>query len=137
MDEAKRSLVQAWLIKAQRDLASAQRLSEGDDPLLDTAAYHCQQAAEKAMKAFLAFRDVRVRKTHDLEELITETSLLTPDYVVLTDAAKRISEYATEFRYPGIRIEPTQAEYEQAYQDASEFVSITLALIPAEAHPAA
>lgn len=65
MDEAKRSLVQAWLIKAQRDLASAQRLSVGDDPLLDTAAYHCQQAAEKAIKGFLVFSDVRVRKTHD------------------------------------------------------------------------
>lgn len=135
MDEAKRTIVQAWLIKAQRDLASAQRLSVGDNPLLDTAAYHCQQAAEKALKGFLVFRDVRVRKTHDLEELIMETTALTPDYAMLTGAAKRI--YATEFRYPGMRIEPMQAGNEQAYQNATQFVGITLALIPAEAHPAA
>lgn len=137
MDEAKQSIVQAWLIKAQRDLVSAQRLAEGDDPLLDIAAYHCQQAAEKAVKGFLVFRDVRVRKTHDLEELVAETTMLTPDYAGLTDAAKRITEYATVFRYPGIQIEPTQAEYEQAHQDASDFMGVTLALIPAEAHPAA
>lgn len=137
MDEAKRCIVQAWLVKALRDLASAQRLAKGDDPLLDTAAYHCQQAAEKATKAFLVFRDVRVRRTHDLEELIAEATALTPDYGRLTDAAKRITDYATLFRYPGMQMEPTQAEYEQAYQDASEFVSVTLALIPDEAHPAA
>ncbi len=137
MDDAKRDIVRSWLIKAQRDLASAQRLAAGEDPLLDTAAYHCQQAAEKAVKGFLVFRDVRVRKTHDLEELVAETTALTPDYARLTDAAKRITEYATMFRYPGMQMEPTQAEYEQAYQDASEFVRITLALIPAEAHPAA
>ena len=118
------------------DLASAQRLAAGNDPLLDTAAYHCQQAAEKAMKAFLVFRDVRVRKTHDLEELIAETTALTPNYAGLTDAAKRITEYATMFRYPRMQMEPTQAEYEQAYQDAAQFMSVTLSLIPAEAHPA-
>ena len=129
-------MVQAWLVKAQRDLASAQRLSEGGDPLLDTAAYHCQQAAEKAIKAFLVFRDVRVRKTHDLEELVAETTTLTPDYAEMTDAAKRVTEYATVFRYPGMQIEPMQAEYEQAYQDASAFFSVALVLIPAEAHPA-
>ena len=119
MDEAKRTIVQAWLIKAQRDLVSAQRLAVGDDPLLDTAAYHCQQAAEKAIKGFLVYSDVRVRKTHDLEELVAETTALTPDYARLTDAAKRITEYITIFRYPGMQMEPTRAEYEQAYQDAS------------------
>jgi hypothetical protein len=53
------------------------------------------------------------------------------------DDAKRITEYVTIFRYPGMQMEPTQAEYEQAYQDASEFISVTLALMPAETHPAA
>lgn len=59
MDEAKRVAVQAWLLKAQRDLASAKRLADGDAPLLDTAIYHCQQAAEKAIKGFLVCHDSR------------------------------------------------------------------------------
>ena len=41
-----RAMVKGWLIKAKHDLESAYRLSDGDDPLLDTAIYHCQQAAE-------------------------------------------------------------------------------------------
>jgi len=35
-----------------------------------------------------------------------------------------------------MQLEPTQAEYDQAYQDAAEFVRVTLTLILAEAHPA-
>ena len=53
MDEAKRDLVRAWLTLAQHDLASARKLSTDPDPYLDTAIYHCQQAAEKAVKGFL------------------------------------------------------------------------------------
>jgi hypothetical protein len=45
------------LDKAERDLASALRLLEGEPPFPDTAVYHCQQAAEKALKAFLAVRN--------------------------------------------------------------------------------
>ncbi len=70
MDEAKRDLVRAWLTKAQHDLASAHKLSTDPDPYLDTAIYHCQQAAEKAIKGFLVFHDQRFEKTHDIEALI-------------------------------------------------------------------
>jgi HEPN domain-containing protein len=136
MDEAKRVMVQAWLFKAQRDLDSAQRLADKSAPLLDTAVYHCQQAAEKTIKAFLVCHDVRVPKTHDLADLLLEAAAFTSDYAALTGAAERLTQYATLFRYPGARLEPTQAEYEQAYQEASQFVSITLGLIPTEAHPA-
>ncbi len=54
MDEPTKQEVQQWLIKADHDLRSAQRLmaSDRDDPILDTAVYHCQQTAEKALKAF-------------------------------------------------------------------------------------
>jgi hypothetical protein len=47
MDDALHELTRAWLVKAQHDLATARKLSLGPDPLLDTAIYHCQQAAEK------------------------------------------------------------------------------------------
>lgn len=136
MDEPKRDHVSRWLRKSQHDLESARRLAEGDDPLLDTAVYHCQQAAEKAVKAFLVLHDVRVPKTHNLVDLIGEASAFTSDYAAVSKTAKRLTQYATLFRYPDVSLDPTQAEYEQAYHDASQFVAITLALIPAEAHPA-
>ena len=67
---AKLELVQNWLIKAQHDLAAARKLAADPDPYLDVAVYHCQQAAEKAVKGFLAFHDQPFERTHDVEVLV-------------------------------------------------------------------
>jgi len=50
MNETKRQLIESWLTKARHDLTSAQVLGTNPVPLLDTGIYHCQQAAEKAIK---------------------------------------------------------------------------------------
>jgi HEPN domain-containing protein len=62
MDEAKRHEIRQWLIKAEHDLRSARRLLGDTPPLLDTAAYHCQQTAEKALKALLTLHDIPLPK---------------------------------------------------------------------------
>jgi len=49
-----------WLTKATNDHLSAVKLSDGDDPILDTAIYHTQQCAEKAFKAFLVYNEKSV-----------------------------------------------------------------------------
>lgn len=58
-----------WMGKARSDLRSAETLLAADPPLVGNALYHCQQAAEKAMKALLYWQDVPFQKTHKLEEL--------------------------------------------------------------------
>lgn len=50
MADMHRICVRAWFEKAHRDLLSAEKLAGGEMPLLDTAAYHCRQCAEKAVK---------------------------------------------------------------------------------------
>ncbi len=69
MDEAKVHEIRQWLIKADHDLRSAERLLTGDPPLLDTAVYHCQQVAEKALKAYLTLQDALFQKVHVLSAL--------------------------------------------------------------------
>jgi HEPN domain-containing protein len=69
-DEAKRDLVRRWLVKAWHDLAAAGKLAGGPDVYLDVAIYHCQRAAEKALKAFVVFHDERFQKTYDLRVLV-------------------------------------------------------------------
>lgn len=61
-----------WLLKAENDLKSAEKLSDGDDPVLDTAIYHTQQCAEKSLKAYLVYVEKIVRKVHDLDVLLTD-----------------------------------------------------------------
>jgi len=60
---------QAWLAKADADLRAAEHDRTATPPLLGDAAFHCQQAVEKAFKALLAWHDRPFRKTHNLEEL--------------------------------------------------------------------
>ena len=55
MNDAEREAVQGWLFKAKRDLATARRLASKRSPFLDTAVYHCQQSAGKALKGFLVY----------------------------------------------------------------------------------
>jgi len=45
---------------------------DGEPPLLDTAVYHCQQAAEKSLKAFLALNDVPIQRVHILGMLVEQ-----------------------------------------------------------------
>lgn len=70
MIEAKRQLVRNWLTRAQHDLMSARVLAASEPPLLDTAVYHCQQAAERAVKGFLVFSDHEFERVHDVEVLV-------------------------------------------------------------------
>lgn len=57
-----------WMIKAAHDLRAAETLAAASPPLNAQALFHCQQAAEKAIKAFLAWHGKSFRKTHNLEE---------------------------------------------------------------------
>lgn len=51
-------------------MTTARELGALPDGPLDTAIYHCQQAAEKAVKGFLAFHDHRLERSHDVERLV-------------------------------------------------------------------
>lgn len=137
MDEAQRRLVQGWLIKAQHDLATARKLADDPYPLLDTAIYHCQQAAEKAVKGFLAFRDQAVVKTHDVRFLVNQALSLEPGFEDCLEAAESVTPYATAYRYPDEVLEPDDEEFEMAKKAAMDLVAFVLSVLPEEVHPEA
>lgn len=135
MNDPKAELTKSWLVKAKRDLLSAHELSSADCPLLDTAAYHCQQAAEKAIKAFLLFHDVRFEKTHDIEVLILQAKDVDPDFMIMIEAARILTPLAVEFRYPGDYVEPEVDEYNEAFATAENIFNFVLQKLPAVVHP--
>ncbi len=71
--------------------------------LLGSSAYHSQQAAEKALKAFLTARQMRFHLTHDLVELQGQCRIVDAGFDGLVAAAQTLTPYATQFRYPGGR----------------------------------
>lgn len=136
IDAAKRSLVQSWLHKAQRDLAAARKLGAGPDPYFDTAIYHCQQAAEKTVKGFLVCFDQRFEKTHDIRLLVMQAAAIEPRFSEWAEIGLHLTPYATAFRYPSESLEPDEEEFQQAIKEAGQFYSFMLELLPAEVHPA-
>jgi HEPN domain-containing protein len=135
MDEPKRELVRNWLIRAERDLLAAQKLSAEPNPSLDTAIFHCQQAAEKAIKGFLVLHDKRFEKTHDITVLVNLAMPFNNGFSSWLDAGERLTPYAVAFRYPGDVLEPEQEEFDQALKAARGVYSFVLSLLPKEVHP--
>jgi HEPN domain-containing protein len=58
-----------WFVKAANDLRAAETLRTSQPALLAESVFHCQQAAEKALKGFLTWNNSVFRKTHNLEEI--------------------------------------------------------------------
>jgi HEPN domain-containing protein len=137
MDEAKLELVQSWLRKALHDLEAARVLGATEPPLLDMAMYHCQQAAEKALKGYLVYWDQRPEKTHSLGLLLDKVIPIEPLFDSWRDAANRLTPLATLYRYPGEGEEPSLEDFEEALDDATTIVKQALAFLPPEVSPGA
>ena len=113
----------AWLAKAHDDLRAAALDLQASPPLLSDAAFHCQQAAEKAMKGLFVHDGVASGKTHDLRALGDRLVTLHPELESLVDDVSPFTEYAWRFRYPGELFEPPADEVSDAIETASKFLA--------------
>lgn len=106
------------LFKAERDYQSGKILYENE--LEEGAIYHYQQAAEKALKAFLIFNKNKVPKTHDLTSILDICIELNSKFEVLYDACEKLTPYATIFRYmdTGYGLTPTHDIVDEAKNEA-------------------
>jgi HEPN domain-containing protein len=116
-------LAKVWLAKAHSDLATARLLITGTVPYLDTGSYHCQQAAEKAIKAWLTASEVVFPKTHSLEILLRLCFPSAPGLQGFLLHASELTPFATEFRYPGDVFEPSDGEARNALLLAEELTT--------------
>ena len=124
--------VAGWLQKASHDLETAQRALHGGDPITDTAAYHCHQAAEKALKAFLASRFEPLVKTHDLMDLLTRCANADARFADWADRMSELSAFGTVLRYPSVDADPTVSDVMHALQTARFFNSFVSAVVGGE-----
>lgn len=113
-----------WIARAERDVLIAERAVEAAPILPEMAAYHSQQAAEKALKAFLTANDAPFQRTHELVPLLAACLKIDPTLQPLLGAAQTLSPYATRFRYPGGPLEPTVSEAEEALRFAREVLEL-------------
>jgi HEPN domain-containing protein len=94
-----------WLTKADEDIRSADLMLLAEPPLVEQAAFHCQQAAEKIIKGLLVAAAILVPRTHDVERL---ADLATPSYPPLRpmmDELVQTTAWNAATRYPDLGME--------------------------------
>jgi HEPN domain-containing protein len=96
-----------WVERAEADLLAAKQLARS--PYHEIVTFHCQQSAEKFLKAILEERGQGVPRTHNLVSLLP---LLTPQYPSLRSLRRGLdflTRFAVDTRYPGRRVRKRQA----------------------------
>jgi len=116
-DQVARELAHEWLAKADVDLSAASALLSAGD-LSDVVAFHAQQVAEKALKAFLVWHQIEFPKTHDIERLLELCASIDPEVAEALASAVELTPYGVEYRYPG--------EYPPVSEEAAE-LSVAMA----------
>lgn len=112
-------LAQEWAQKGQSDLRNAKvLLKEGGT--IDAVCFHCQQAVEKYLKAFLAFQQLPIRKIHSLVTLAKQGAQKEPALLDFMDDYKTLEAYYIESRYPPDIHVYTKNEGKEAYNLAKE-----------------
>jgi len=89
----------AWLAVVDDDLRQVVNNLHGPLPSLAGAAYHCQQAAEKLVKAVLVNTRTLFPKTHDIGALVGLVPESHPLKGKLASLAK-LTPYGVAYRYP-------------------------------------
>lgn len=84
----------AWLRKCEKDLRRGQAALSLDPADTEDALFHTQQAVEKALKAFLVWKDQPFRKTHDLLELSAKCAQTDPELASCLQGLAPLTRYA-------------------------------------------
>jgi HEPN domain-containing protein len=109
-----------WLNKANKDLKSAEHeLSlPTAETVTETVCFHCQQAVEKYLKAFLIFHKVEIKKTHIVEQLLLQCAKIDKDFENIE--VVELSRFAVDIRYPDDFYEPSIEEAKFYYNLAKQ-----------------
>lgn len=94
------AITREWLEYAERDIKAANHLLSLYPVPIEIVCFHCQQCAEKALKAVLVEHDIEPPKTHDLRELCQMCVEFDTAFQNLTAAFKDLTAYGVSPRYP-------------------------------------
>jgi len=116
------AIARQWLIKAMNDLLNADNNLKSEVVPFDTVCFHCQQAAEKLLKAYLLANGKEHPFTHDLFLIIEKIRSLNSEVDELRDPCSILMPYAVEIRYPDDWYMPSEEDAKEARAAASDIL---------------
>ena len=113
--------IHEWVKYSDNDFEAVNQLSSFHPPKIEIICYLCQQAAEKIIKAFLVYADLKPPRTHDLTFLRDECEKVEAEFVGLIDECARLNEYSSQPRYPS-GLELVESDMELAKKDSKKII---------------
>lgn len=107
-----------WLLQAEHDFEQAKKSAA--DGSFAYAAFFSEQAAQKALKAFLFKSGRRSIVIHSVAALAREASELEPAFQPLMDNGRRLDRHYLASRYPDALPEPATPFESYSREDAQE-----------------
>ena len=125
-----------WIEKARQDARSARRLL-ADPAELEPAAYHVQQAVEKALKAALIAEGIKFPRGKGAGHNLAALAGLIPAHLPLHQQAQMLTDltpWATAYRYPAddpftAQSLPAKAEIEIRLAEVEIFIGAVAAQV--------
>lgn len=95
--------VDDWVVKAEGDYRMAVALNlRHKQPLPDGICFHCQQCADKYLKAYLVSKGMTPPRIHDLPDLLSLCRVYDATFAALAPDARLLNQYAVDVCYPGV-----------------------------------
>jgi HEPN domain-containing protein len=119
--------VKEWLRFADNDLDSALFLNTAVRKHHEIICYHCAQAAEKYLKAYLISQNIIPKKTHDLVYLNKSCQSFDADFSKILDECAILDRFSSDMRYP-LRYEIAESDVKIAISYATKIKGFELIL---------
>ena len=99
------------MAKAEADYRSAVALNRRrKEPVPDVVCYHCHQAAEKYLKAYLLEQGMTPPRIHDLEDLLNLCALHEAALSTQLPIVQALNPFGVQIRYPGMSATVAEAK---------------------------
>ncbi len=98
-------------MRPEADLTAAEILAAAETHDYFTCAFHCQQAAEKFLKAYLVRHQIEFRKTHDLDQplgLVSQAEPVLQEELASCGWLSPFGAYVRALRERGVKIARNQ-----------------------------
>ena len=119
-------LIKDWIEKADHDFGSAKLIFIHVPDYYNTIAFHCQQAAEKYLKALLIYYEIEFQRSHNLIyllDLLSDKIEISED---IYDNAILLNGFSVQIRYPDRKIYLSKDELETSISITQKFREFTI-----------
>jgi len=122
MTDKNNDLIKKWYKTAIADFNAAETLDKHMNPKpLEIIGFHCQQAAEKLLKGFLASNSIEPPKIHDIQRLCEMCMEINGDFEKMKAVCEELNPYSVQTRYPSA-IELLETDIERALQSVQTMI---------------